>query len=182
MSTDRTRNGADAAASGEMSQTEVFDVLRNQRRRSVVEYLEENEGPVELGELATVIAAWEYDTTPDEVTSKQRKRVYTTLQQTHLPRLDDEGIVEFDSERGTIERDEAVDKVAAYLHIVPGDELPWREYYLSVGAIGCALTAALALVESPLMLLSPLAWLGVFAAVITVSAGIQVYYEEYRKE
>ena len=162
---------------GDLSKTEIFDVLRNQRRRFVLQYLKRNETPVELGPLATQVAAWEYDTTVDEVTSAQRKRVYTTLQQTHLPKMDESGIVEYDSSLGTICSTESTEDLSVYLEIVPGNEFAWREYYLSLGAVSCALVAALWGQVYPFTLVSDLVWATVIALVVTVSAVAHVYHE-----
>ncbi|WP_135534008.1 hypothetical protein [Halostella pelagica] len=161
----------------DLSKTEIFDVLRNQRRRYVLQYLKRNDTPVELGDLASQVAAWEYNTTIDEVTSAQRKRVYTTLQQTHLPKLDETEIVEYDSSRGTIESTETTDDLNIYLEIVPGNEFAWREYYLSLGAVSCALVAALWGHVYPFTLVSNLVWATVIAVVVTFSAVAHIYHE-----
>ncbi|WP_449267256.1 DUF7344 domain-containing protein [Haladaptatus litoreus] len=39
--------------------------------------------------------------TPDEITSRQRKRIYNSLQQTHLPKLERTGFVTYNSARGS---------------------------------------------------------------------------------
>ena len=86
-----------------LSKGEIFDVLRNQRRRFVLQYLKRKGEPVELGDLATQVASWEYRTPCEEVSSEQRKRVYTTLQQTHLPRMSEAQIIDYDSDTGLVE-------------------------------------------------------------------------------
>ncbi|MFC4544292.1 hypothetical protein ACFO5R_20390 [Halosolutus amylolyticus] len=160
-----------------LSKGEIFEVLRNQRRRYVLQFLKQDGRPVELGDLAQQIAAWEYETTLDGVTPEQRKRVYTTLQQTHLPKMDTAGILEFDSDRGVIEPTDRTRDISVYLEIVPGSEFAWRELYLSLGAISCALVAALWLRIYPLILLSDLAWAGVIAVTFTVTAIAHIYHE-----
>jgi len=161
----------------EMSKSEIFDVLRNKRRRYLLHYMKAAEGDVELGDLATRIAAWEYGEAVSEVTSAQRKRVYTTLQQTHLPKMDEAEIVEFDSDRGIVRRTKYTDQLSVYLEIVPRDEFPWREYYLGLGFVSMALVVALAAGIYPLTAVSATAWAGVIAVVLTVSALAHVYYE-----
>ncbi|WP_049895490.1 DUF7344 domain-containing protein [Halopiger xanaduensis] len=160
-----------------LSKGEIFELLRNQRRRYVVHFLKQDGRPVELGDLAQQVAAWEYDTTPDRVTPEQRKRVYTTLQQTHLPKMDKAEILAFDSDRGVIESTERTRDISVYLEIVPGHEFAWRELYLSLGAVSCALVAALWLEIYPLTLLSELTWAGVIAVTVTVTAIVQIYHE-----
>ncbi|WP_205596812.1 DUF7344 domain-containing protein [Halostella salina] len=179
---DGTETGSGASETGEpLSKTEIFDVLRNQRRRFVLQYLKRNETPVELGDLATQVAAWEYDTTTDGVTSAQRKRVYTTLQQTHLPKMDQVGIVAYDADEGTIERTDATAELTVYLEIVPGNEFAWRELYLSLGAVSCALVAALWGDVYPLTAVSDLAWATVISVVVTVAAVAHLYHERHMR-
>lgn len=169
---------SDSIDSGDsLSKGEVFEVLRNQRRRYVLQYLQQDSRPVELGDLAQQVAAWEYETTLEEVTPEQRKRVYTTLQQTHLPKMDKSGILEFDSDDGVIEATDRAQDISIYLEIVPGHEFAWRELYLSLGAISGALVAALWLEIYPLTIFSDLAWLGITAATFTLTAIVHSYYE-----
>ena len=168
----RPRTSAESLSKGE-----IFEVLRNQRRRYVLQYLKQDDRPVELGDLAQQVAAWEYETTLDAVTPEQRKRVYTTLQQTHLPKMDETGILTFDADRGVIEPNDRTADISIYLEIVPGHEFAWRELYLSLGAVSCALVAALWGGVYPLTLLSDLAWASIIAATFTATAAIHIYHE-----
>jgi hypothetical protein len=158
-----------------LSKEEIFDVLQNQRRRYVLHYLERFDEPVTLSDLATQVAAWEYRTPVEDVTEKQKKRVYTTLQQTHLPKMDEVGIVDYDSDAGTIERTPHTDELTVYLEIVPGQEFPWREYYLSLGAISLAIVATLWGDIQPFTDVSPLVWATLMAVVWTVSAAYHTF-------
>ncbi|WP_222920380.1 hypothetical protein [Natrinema sp. SYSU A 869] len=167
----------DADTGDPLSKGEIFEVLRNQRRRYVLQYLKQDDRPVELGDLAQQVAAWEYETTLEGVTPEQRKRVYTTLQQTHLPKMDGSGILRFDSDQGVIEATERTRDISVYLEIVPGREFAWRELYLSLGAISCALVAALWLDIYPLVHLSNLTWTAVVAVMFTVTAVAHIYHE-----
>ncbi|WP_435345542.1 DUF7344 domain-containing protein [Haloarchaeobius sp. HRN-SO-5] len=163
---------------GGLSKGEIFDVLRNQRRRFVLQYLKRRDEPVELGDLATQVAAWEYNSPCEEVTSEQRKRVYTTLQQTHLPRMADANIVEYDPDEGLIQPTPRTRDLSIYLEIVPGSELPWREYYLSLGAVSSALCTAVWWDVYPFFLLPDVAWAMLIAVTLTISAAIHIYYEQ----
>jgi hypothetical protein len=158
-----------------LTKGEIFDVLRNQRRRFVLQYLKQVDDPVELGDLATQVAAWEYDTTVEEVSSEQRKRVYTTLQQTHLDKMAEAGIVEYDADRGVIRSTDQTADLSIYLEIVPGREFPWQEYYLSLGAVSTALVTALWFDVYPFTMVSDLEWATLIAFVLTVSAIYHVH-------
>lgn len=163
--------------SDNLSKGEVFEVLRNQRRRYVLQYLKQDERPIELGDLAQQVAAWEYETNLDGVTPEQRKRVYTTLQQTHLPKMDEAGILRFDSDSGVIESTARTRDISVYLEIVPGHEFAWRELYLSLGAVSCALVAALWGGIYPFSTVPTLAWMALIALTFTFTAVVHVYHE-----
>jgi len=163
------------AASDGLSTSDIFQLLQNERRRYVLQYLRRNGGPVSLGDLATQVAAWEYELASSKISKTQRKRVYTTLQQTHLPKMDEVGIVEYDADTGTIERTEHTDDLTVYLEIVPGREFPWREYYLSLGAISLAIVATLWGGIEPFTWVSPLVWTTIVAVLFTLSAAYHTF-------
>lgn len=80
----------------------AFEAGANDRRRRVLQYLAEH-GETDLAELSEVVAAAEYDgETPETISGQRRKRVYVSLYQTHLPKLDGMGLVDYDDDRGII--------------------------------------------------------------------------------
>jgi len=158
-----------------LSKGEIFDVLQNERRRYVLQYLRKHGGPVDLGDLASEVASDEYGCSCADVSSAQRKRVYTTLQQTHLPRMDEAGIVSFDADAGVIATTPQTEELTVYLEIVPGSEFPWREYYLSLGAVSLAIVAILWVGIYPFTIVSPLVWTTLLAVVLTGSALYHTY-------
>jgi len=98
----------------------TFEVLKNRRRRLVLEYLRDTEETVTIGELAEHIAAIENDIPVKQLDAQQRKRVYIGLYQCHLPKMDDAGVVDFDQNRGRIDPGENVDGLYEYLDV--GDD------------------------------------------------------------
>ena len=121
----------------ELDREDIFDVLSNGRRRYAIEYLKSrDEGEtIELGDLVDYIAARENDTTVAQVSYKQRKRVYSSLRQTHLPKLSDCGLIEYDRNRGTIALAEGVREVQMHLEYVPADDIPWCYHYLGLAGV-----------------------------------------------
>ncbi len=82
---------------------EVFELLKNERRRRVIRFLQaQPDGTATLDVLAEHIAALENDVEVAQLSSSQRKRVYIGLYQCHLPKLDDYGVAEFRKNRGII--------------------------------------------------------------------------------
>lgn len=127
-----------------LSQDVVFDLLSSPRRRFVLYYLNQVEGEVEIGELADEVAAWENDTAVDDLTSQQRKRVYVSLYQTHVPKMEDAGIIEYDSDSGTVALADQADDISAYLSREENGR-PWQRYYLALAVVSALFYAAVAL-------------------------------------
>lgn len=74
------------------------EIVRNPRRRYALAHLYENENPVGLRALAVGVAATENETDVDDLTSLECDRVYTALAASHLPQLQNAGLVEFDAD------------------------------------------------------------------------------------
>jgi len=117
---------------------EIFELLSNHRRRYTIRFCQEN-GSATLSELAEHIAALEQHKSPAEITSSERKRVYTSLQQTHLDRLEDAGMIRYDGDR--IELTEQAEKLEVYLDIVPEGSVPWSVYYLGLSLLAAVVVA-----------------------------------------
>jgi len=96
----------------------LFNALRNERRRDALRVLEEDGASVEFGELATAVAAGENDVPGSRLTEKQRKRVYVSLYQTHIPLLADTGFVSYDSAGGEVQITSKGQAALEYLAVV----------------------------------------------------------------
>jgi DNA-binding transcriptional ArsR family regulator len=159
----------------QLSRDLVFATLSNARRRYVLHYLKRHDEPATIRQLAEQIAAWENGTPMPEVTYKQRKRVYTSLHQTHLPKLADAGFIRSERSWEAITLSERARELDVYLEVVPENDLPWSDFYLGLAGVGLALVAGLWVGVYPLTLLSDLAWAGLFAAALFVVAGVHAY-------
>ncbi|WP_458205652.1 DUF7344 domain-containing protein [Haladaptatus sp. NG-SE-30] len=148
----------DGGGSNELTQDVAFKMLSCRRRRHVMHYLLQQDGPVTLHELSKQLAAWENDVPFDEVTYKQRMRVYTAIRQSHLPKMDDGGIVEFDSNAGEVRLTDEATKLEVYLDIVPHDGIPWSSYYIGLGGLSAALVTIAWVGLFPFNLLPDIAW------------------------
>lgn len=127
-----------STSDSQLSQDVVFDILSSPRRRYTLYYLRTTEGPIKLTDLATQVAAWENEADPDEITDQERKRVYVSLYQTHIPRLDEADIVEYDSDSGLVALTESAYTIDEYLD-GPEDGVPWHQIYLLLAGIGAVL-------------------------------------------
>ena len=119
----------------ELGLDQLFEVLQNQRRRYVLDYLREHEEATTLSDLSEQIAAWENNKEVRRISSSERKRVYVALYQCHLPKMDDMGVVEFEKARGTIEPGEHIELCYKYLDVSDsGGDLQWPRYYAALAA------------------------------------------------
>jgi hypothetical protein len=80
----------------------AFKLLSSSRRRDLIRCLDGLDATVDLRELSEQVAAVENGTSPSSLAYDQRKRVYVSLRQTHLPKLSNAGIVDYDPDRSTI--------------------------------------------------------------------------------
>jgi len=144
----------------QITQDTVFDVLSSARRRYVLYYLQQSDDPVDINELARQVAAWENDTDVENLTDQQRKRVYISLYQTHLPKLDSIGIVEYDKESGEVALTDKAHVVDSYLDGT--ESIPWQTLYMGLSALSAILLA--------------LVWfeVGVFGTVPAVVVGLVI--------
>ncbi len=137
-------------SSGQLSKDVIFELLKNRRRRQVLSYLLETEQTVTLGELAEQIAAWENNTDINALSSDQRKRVYVALYQTHLPKMDDAGIIDYDQDRGLITLADNADLLMMYLDTENHRQDRWDRWYAGTSLLGLAVVGA-AYIQLPLL-------------------------------
>ncbi len=158
----------------EPTEQEVFDILSNRRRRYALYALLRDETAT-IGSLADQIAAWENGCAVNEVTPTERKRVYTALQQSHLPKLERTGLVSFDRDSGRVTPTDAADELDIYLEVVGEEQLSWDQYYLGLSAVSAAVVVAVWLNVPPFGSVPPVAWMTVIVALFSVSAAVHNY-------
>ncbi|WP_394337282.1 DUF7344 domain-containing protein [Halegenticoccus soli] len=119
-----------------LSMDVVFELLKNRRRRDILRFLFNADRTVTLSELAEQIAAWENEIEVHELSSDQRKRVYVALYQTHLPKMDDAGIIDYDQDRGNITLSENADLLSMYLDTGSESDTEWEKRYIGLSLTG----------------------------------------------
>jgi DNA-binding transcriptional ArsR family regulator len=144
--------------SGGLSQTVLYSILADPRRRNLVHFLKQTNEPKRIGDLAEQLAAWENGKDPGDITSQERKRVYISLYQSHLPTLDKAGVVEYDKDRGTVRLTDDISQHRIYLEVVPGNDIPWNLYYIGLTAAGLTLLGLAWLEVAPFGQVPELAW------------------------
>lgn len=166
-------SGKAADGTVDLSRDTLFETLSNQRRRYTLHHLEQSGGTADLGSLSEQVAAWENDKSLDAVSASERKNVYTSLQQFHLPKLDDIDLVEFDDRQGVVGLGPAAGELDLYLEVVESGSVPWSVYYAGIAGIqGLALAAA----QLGILSLSTVELGTLFVTMLAVSAIAHTYY------
>ncbi|UHQ95324.1 DUF7344 domain-containing protein [Haloterrigena alkaliphila] len=176
---DEIASVADSEEEQRLSKDVIFELLKNRRRREVLAYLLEADDTVTLGELAEQIAAWENDTEVSALSSDQRKRVYVALYQTHLPKMDDAGIVEYDQDRGLISLADNADLLMMYLDTDTHQQDRWDRWYAGLSVVGAALVTG-AFLGVPL--LSAVPTLGLAGIVVVAFFALSIAHAVSNRE
>ncbi|WP_425433323.1 DUF7344 domain-containing protein [Haloarcula rubra] len=124
-----------------LSRDEIFHILSNKRRRFILEYLRRTEEPVGLIDLAKSVAAWENDKPREELTVDERRRMYVSLYQSHVPKLSSAGLVDYDTDEQTVASGDTITQIEPYL---AGRRTgpDWYLYYLLVAVFDIGLLSA----------------------------------------
>jgi hypothetical protein len=130
----------DAETNGALEEGDIHDVLRNDRRRLAIKALRDRNGQASVRDLAEEVAARE--TGEDPPPKNKRQSVYVSLHQTHLPKLDDLGILEYDGDSKIVTLADRVEEVEVYMEVVPRYGLSWGEVYFALGLLGLLTTVA----------------------------------------
>lgn len=162
-----------------LSRDQAFDILSNRRRRYALHYLSKEADGITLQNLAKQIAAWENETPVEELSKKQQKRVYVSLYQTHIPKLEEAGIVDYEDETGMITLTNRAGDVTTYLRAGHDRSDEWYRYYLVLVIVSTVVFGASVLEVSLFGAIPPVA---VAVATIAAFAVLTVSYFllEYR--
>ncbi len=156
----------------------IHDVLRNDRRRLVIESLREGGGTADVSDLAESIAARESGTDPPP--TNKRQSVYVSLHQTHLPKLDDLDIVAYDPNGREVELRDRVEEVEIYMEVVPKYGLSWGEFYFGWGLLGVLTTVGAGIGVPLLSGLPPSVLAAVFSVGLVIASAYHVYSQQDR--
>ena len=174
----RERTGASNESQTAIDEREIHDILRNWRRRKVIEELRASVSPTTLRDLSETLAEAESDQSPPP--RNVRKSVYNSLHQTHLPKLDDAGVIEYDLERKTVTLERQAREVGLYMEVVTRYGVTWATCYRRLLLLAL-LTLLGAEIGVPVLAdVTPVALVGVFLAVVTVSTAYQLWSDRWR--
>lgn len=111
----------------------IHHILSNPRRRKTLEYLSTTNGTISVRELSEAIA--EVESGEDPPPRDVRKAVYVSLHQTHLPVLDEEGVVNYDRTGKEITLLDTAHDIRVYMEVVTNYGITWAGYYRGLGVV-----------------------------------------------
>jgi len=164
------RKGGD---DGGISETAIHDILRNDRRRSVIRMLSTSVGKIELRALAARIAEEETGVSPPP--KNARKSVYNSLHQTHLPKLDREGIIQYDRDRKVVSLSDETRDVRRFMEVKTPFGMTWGTYYRTLATVSLFLVLLAQLEVTLFDAVDPVLLTIVGLGVIAVSTTYQLW-------
>lgn len=127
--------GTHASPGEVLTEDAMFGLLSNVRRRRLIYLLSATDGSVGLGDLARQLAEMETGGALDESTYW---RVYVSIYQTHIPKLERYGLVSYSDDERLVVSGE----INGLMHLLEGsDEAPWLWPNLAVAATVAAVFA-----------------------------------------
>ncbi len=163
---------------GELDESQIHNVLRNDRRRETIRYLRQTGDSLAVDDLAEHIATLETGESPPP--RNVRKSVYVSLHQTHLPKLDDLGIVEYDQRSKELVLNDRAREVEVYMEVVAEHDVSWPTYYLGLGILEFIVLFAAKLHLFSIQLLDFEFWTWFFLTFFLVSALYHIYNGQER--
>jgi len=157
---------------------QIHDILRNDRRRLAIKCLRERGDSMSVRDLSEQVAARETGESP--APRDKRRSVYVSLHQTHLPKLDDLGIVEYDTDAKEVTLRDRAAEVTTYMEVVPRYGITWAEYYLVLGILGFGTVLATSLGTPLLGTIGTTTVAAAYLLLLTGSASYHVYSQDRR--
>ncbi|MFC7028059.1 hypothetical protein ACFQJ5_11490 [Halomicroarcula sp. GCM10025324] len=154
----------------------AYEVLSNPRRRAILHILRTADRPIEVTTLAAQVAGWEEGIRPADLTSRQRKRVYVSMYQTHIPKLESVGLVTHEGEN--VRATNQIHEIDTYLS-KESRWIPW--YYLTTATSGFAV-ALFGLAALAPFVSTSLAYFAAFLLVASVGVSAVGQFIEHRQQ
>lgn len=135
-----------------LTQNQLYDTLANERRRACVRYLLDNPEEAPVKELATYVARQVSDESPPSDSFQQS--TYISLVQTHLPKLDDYGVIEYDADSKTVRVGPALEEVSRHLGGGPGSAVTTDRVVALGASVATVLVLAVGFLDRSLLALT----------------------------
>ena len=151
-----------------LEESEIFHILGNDRRRAIVGFLADGQEGIAVSDVATEIAEQESETTP--VPNNLYKSVYVSLQQTHLPQLEEDNVIEYDADAKTIHPGPNFDDVLGYIDADSGTGERVLRLHLGACVVGLVLLSIAGLGVPMFSSVNPVLWSVLVLLVVAISS------------
>jgi len=150
----------------QLSKSDIFGILQNDRRRCVLELLCNN-GNQSLRSLSEKIARIE--TGFEEPKSSIRKSIYVSLIQNHIPKMESMGIIIYNREQDNVELLPTFHNFDIYMETVKKDDIPWSQFYLGFSVL--TIFGSITIYEGFIEWISSFQWM-IFVSLIFLASSI----------
>ena len=93
----------------------IFELLSHQRRRAILDLLLTHDRPLTLTDLRNEVVEKEQGTEITEIPSKQVQQVHLSFHHVHIPKLEESGVINYDSSRNLVEPTEELSQLEPFL-------------------------------------------------------------------
>ncbi|MFA9501263.1 hypothetical protein NP511_03320 [Natrinema thermotolerans] len=98
----------------------VLDLCRNRRRRVVLAVLDGERRPLTVNDLRRTVLTQTHQTSVTDVSDGVLTEIRLSLRHTHIPKLESEGVIEYDSERKLVRPTDRFDRLQPQLSAILG--------------------------------------------------------------
>lgn len=151
-----------------LEESEIFHILGNDRRRAIVGLLADGQEHIAVSDVATEIADDESETTP--VPNNLYKSVYVSLQQTHLPQLEEDDVIEYDADAKTIRQGSNFEAVLEYIDSDSGAGERVLQLHLVACVLGLVLITIAGVGVPVLSSVNPVLWSVLILLAVAISS------------
>lgn len=109
-------------SSEQLSQDRILDLLSARRRRFALYCLYLYANPMRLPDVAEQVTEWEHGK-PGEELLEERLRTYNDLYHSHVPKLDEADVIEYNQDEDMVELSVNVTQLRPYLERTAEEDL-----------------------------------------------------------
>jgi hypothetical protein len=101
--------------------------------------------------------------------------VYNSLHQTHLPKMDSLGLIEYDRDRKVVRMQPSIKQVDLYMEVLTPYNVTWAEFYQFLMLFALLTVVFVEVGVPPFGTLSPLVPASLFLAILALSTGYRLW-------
>ncbi|UHQ97924.1 hypothetical protein HYG81_18865 [Natrinema zhouii] len=100
----------------------VLDLCGDEHRRIILAVLAEEQRSLTVNDLRSTILTYNHHMPVTEASGEVLTEIQSSLHETHIPKLESAGVLEYDSERQIVEPTEQFDQLQPHLSVILGTD------------------------------------------------------------